>query len=291
MSSFKTALALAAIAAAPPALACSTCKCGDYTLTLMGNEKPYAQRLRLAADVLTRSESAGAQETDEQRLNLGVSYALTPDWTLALRLPYVHKEVRGSNLSRIEAQGWGDADLLARRVLYQSMEPVTRSLAGLSLGLRLPTAERIRDAAGNEVDIDAQPDAGALAPQIGLWASRFAWPWFFSGAVSYFHYGEGRQGFDPGNAATASLLGQYALEQDWALQGGVDLRQAGRNRFSGVTDPDSGGGLAMASLGATWRPRGDFLLHAGVQLPLADQLNGEQDEDAALRLGFAFDLE
>lgn len=293
LSRFLPGLALAAVL--PAAWACSTCKCGDYTLTLMGSEKPYDQRLRFAADLLSRSEAAGEPglsqaRTDEQRLSLGVSYALNPDWTLALRLPYVRKQLEEANLARTQTQGWGDADLLARRVLYRSPGAVTGLLGGLSLGLRLPTSERIRDGQGVLVDIDAQPDAGATAPQLGVWASRFAYPWMFNASATYFRYGKARQGFDPGDAVTGSLLGQFALDQDWALQLGLDARHAQRNRFSGAVDDDSGGTLVMAQAGLAVRAGPELLLHLNAQQALRDRLNGEQEEDFALRLGFAFDL-
>ncbi|MFP5306414.1 MAG: transporter, partial [Gammaproteobacteria bacterium] len=48
------------LSAAAPAQACSTCKCGDYSITLLGVEKPYAGRLRGSFDTLVRSETQGA---------------------------------------------------------------------------------------------------------------------------------------------------------------------------------------------------------------------------------------
>ena len=289
-------LALASLLATPAAWPCSTCKCGDYTLTLLGAEKPYDQRLRFAADVLSRSESAGRagldeQETDETRLTLGASYTLNDDWTLALRLPFVRKTLTSANLARTEAEGLGDADLLARAVLWRSPEVVTRSLAGITLGLRVPTAERVRDGAGELVDIDAQPDAGATAPQLGAWYSRFAFPWMLNASATVFSYGEARQGFDPGDAVTGSLLGQYALTQDWAVQFGLDARYAQINRFDGVEDEDSGGTLVMGNLGLAARVGAELLLHLNVQQALLDDLNGEQKEEFALRAGFAFDFQ
>ncbi len=283
------------LAHAPSALACSTCKCGDPTLTLMGLEKPYAGRLRAGIDYLNRSESQGAPgrdraRTDEQRLQFSLAWSPDRAWTLAAQLPLVRKTLAADNLARAEAEGVGDVDLVLRHVNWQDRASLPRQMAGFIAGLRLPTAEQVRAADGRLVDIDAQPDAGAWAPNLGLWYGQYRFPWFFSASARYFVFGDGRQGFEPGNALVASLRGQYALDTRWALQFGVDARQSGRNAFSGVEDPDSGGVLAMGYAGAALRLFGELLVDAGVQLPLLDGLHGQQDEDAALRLGLTVDF-
>ena len=64
------ASALAIGFASPAALACSTCKCGDYTITLFGTEKAYDGRLRVGLDYLYRSETAGAAGPTAHRRRL-----------------------------------------------------------------------------------------------------------------------------------------------------------------------------------------------------------------------------
>ena len=288
--------ALAGLAAALPsyAWACSTCKCGDYTITLLGSEKPYAGRLVAAIDYLLRSESAGEglekQDTDEQRLTLGLAYSFNQDWTLAVQVPFVHKEISSLDLSRQEAEGLGDIDLTARWVAFRSADGVSgRHLAGLRGGVRLPTADQVHDH-GELLDIDVQPDAGATAPNLGAWYAFFSYPWFASASATYFHYTEGHQNFHGGDVGLVSVLGQYALTQTLALQLGVDARQAGKNEFSGVPDPDSGGFLAMGSAGLVWRIGDDLVLSGGGQVELVEHLNGTQQEDPTLRLGISYDF-
>ncbi len=289
------AAALVVLAASPTAQACSTCKCGDYTITLFGAEKPFDQRLRLAADLLHRAESQGdpavnARETDETRLLLGLAYSLSEDLTVALQLPLVRKTLKDSTLARQEAEGVGDADLVARWVLYRQGAVSGRHLAGLRLGVRAPTGEQVRDSAGARLDIDVQPDAGAWAPNVGIWYGYFRFPWNLNATLTWLHFDEGRQGFAPGNAAVASLHAQYGVTPTVALQAGLDARFAERNRFSGVLDPDSGGTLAMVFAGAAVRVFDELILNAGVQLPLLDRLNGVQEEDPVVRFGLAYDL-
>lgn len=278
---------------AMPAQACSTCKCGDYTITLQGTEKPYAGRLRAAVTSLWREESQGAglgeRRTEEWRSTLGASYSLTDDLTLAAELPWVRKRVSDGNLASQTAEGIGDADLTAWWVLYRSSETVTQHLAGLRLGARLPTSEQVR-ANGRLVDIDAQPDAGAWAPTLGGWYRHYRFPWMLSVSGAYYAYQDGRQGFAPGDAWVATLLTQYAVSQTWALRAGIDGRYAGRNQFSGVTDPNSGGSLAALQAGVAARFFHELVLSAGIQVPVWDGLNGEQAEQESLRLALAYDF-
>ncbi len=285
--------ALAAAVSSNAALACSTCKCGDYTITLLGSEKAYSGRFRAAVDYVYRSESAGVgageQETTEQRTTLGLAYSFSDDITLALQVPFVRKEIEAGNLARQEAEGLGDIDLTARWTLYRNGAVSGRHLAGVRAGVRLPTADEVK-ADGELLNIDVQPDAGATVPSLGAWYGYYRFPWFATATITAFKYGEGNQQFEGGDAVVVSTLAQYGLTQTFALQLGVDARWSGRNRFSGVADPDSGGTLAMAFAGAALRIGEDFLVHAGAQLPLIEELNGRQDEDPALRVGMTYDF-
>lgn len=289
-------LSVAALGAVPPAaLACSTCKCGDYTITLLGDEKAYAGRFRAGLEAVWRAESQGEpgvdeRSTDEQRLLLGFAYSLNPDWTFAAQIPFVRKQIEDADLSRQEAEGLGDIDLLARWTLLRSGESSVRHVGGLRLGVRLPTTEQLRDPNGQRMDIDVQPDAGATAPNIGGWYSYFHFPWFLSSSLTYFNFGDGHQEFSPGNAVVGSMLGQYAFTPATAVQLGLDARYAQENRLVGVEDPDSGGVLTAGFAGVALRFFEDVVVNAGVQVPLVENLHGFQDEDTSYRLGLTYDF-
>lgn len=284
----------AAVIAPGPAAACSTCKCGDYTLTLLGSEKSFGQRLRLGLDYIVRSESAGAGEererTDERRTLFSAAYGFSEDFSLAVQLPYVSKEIESAEPGhRLRASGLGDMDVVGRYVLYRSGAVSGRHLAGLRLGVRLPTSEEI-EKHGEPLEIDVQPDAGATAPNVGGWYSYFRFPWFVTTSLNYYRYGDGRQHFEPGNATTGSVLGQYAFGTGAAIQLGLDARHAQGNRFSGVDDPDSGGLLATAFAGVALRTFDELVLSAGVQVPMVENLKGEQDEGTTFRVGLVYDF-
>jgi len=74
----------------------------------------------------------------------------------------------------------------------------------------------------------------------------------------------------------------------WAIM--IDGRYAGRNQFSGVTDPNSGGSLAALQAGVAARFFHELVLSAGIQVPVWDGLNGEQAEQESLRLALAYDF-
>lgn len=287
------ATACAAALAAPNALACSTCKCGDYTINLLGTEKPFANRFRMGVDTLVRSESQGAgiarQDADEWRTLLGLAWSVNENLSLAAQIPWVRKEIEDGTLARTEAEGLGDIDLIARYVLYRGGTGSGRHLAGVRAGVRLPTTEEIEDD-GEKLDIDVQPDAGSTVPSIGGWYSYFRFPWFVSTSLNYLSFGDGHQDFSPGDALTGSLLGQYGFNQTVAFQLGLDARYSEKNQFSGVDDPDSGGTLAMVFAGIAVRARDELIINAGVQTRLIENLNGEQEEDPVFRLGLAYDF-
>ena len=289
-----TVLLVSAVCVAPvPALACSTCKCADQTITLFGTEKPFSGRFRIALDYYARSETTGSgvseQTIDEERSTFGVAYSLSPDITLALLIPFVRKELETVTLARQEASGLGDIDFIARWVMRRSGGISGRHLAGLHGGVRLPTAEEVEDN-GMRLDIDVQPDAGATAPNIGAWYSYFRFPWFVNLSATYFTFSEGNQDFQAGDAFLASALAQYGINEKVALQFGLDVRHSERNDFSGVTDPNSGGVLAMGFTGLALRVGEELLVSLGYQSPLIENLHGDQEEGDTFRIGLTYDL-
>lgn len=277
-----------------PALACSTCKCGDPTITLLGSEKAYSGRFRAGLDLLWRSESQGPagnrQDTEEFRSVLGLAFSPTPSWTLAVQMPWVDKTLTTPSRARQSGSGWGDADLSARYVMWRSGPMSGRHLGGLHGGLRVPSGDTLRDGQGRRLDIDAQPDAGALAPNLGAWYAYHRFPWFVSASALAFAFGDGRQGFEPGDALVASLSAQYGLSPRLALQVGLDGRHAERHHFDGLRDSDSGGSLLMARLGLAARLGSELVTNLAVQIPALDRLHGAQQENPSLRLSLAYDF-
>jgi hypothetical protein len=280
--------------AAGDALACATCQCGDYTLTLMGFEKAFSGRTRVAFDWMDREEEqgsgAGRRTLRDDSWFASASYAFTPDLSVGLRVPFTRKTADDATLARDEATGLGDADLVVKYALGQVGEATARHIWGVQGALRTPTSSERKDDAGTPVDIDAQPGTGAWAPGLGAWYGYFRYPAMVYASVLASNPGPGYQGLNGGAALVATLTTQRALTQDFSLQLGLEARYARRNRFFGVDDPDSGGTAGFLAPGVVWSPAMDWILHLSAQIPVWRNLNGEQHERGDIRLGVAFDL-
>ncbi|EIJ41470.1 hypothetical protein BegalDRAFT_0552 [Beggiatoa alba B18LD] len=278
-----------------PVLACSTCMAGDPTLSLMGTEKTYTGRLRLSADYLQRQERigiAGFNQTEltERRLTIGLSYAWNDRLNLAIRLPFVDKNLEYANLATQDSQAIGDIELSTKFTLTPETTDMHRHLWGLIAGIRLPTAPEQTDNAGRSLDIDVQTGTGAVVPQLGGWYGYYAFPYFFYSSVVLHYAFEGFEDFQAGEALVLTFAGQYALNHAVALQAGIDARWSAKNQFSDIDDPDSGGFIAFFSPKVMYTITEDVILNLGVQIPMIKQLNGEQTERSIWQAGIVYDF-
>jgi hypothetical protein len=278
------------------ALACATCLCGDPTITAMGTEKPFAGRLRVGMDYLTRGETvgeAGIDEhvIDEERVTLSLSYAPSADWILAASLPMVEKEVRRFDLSHGTGSGAGDTDLFARWYVRDAAEIPARHLWGLQFGVRVPTSSE-QESSGAPIDFDAQPGAGATIPNFGVWYGYFRTPAFIYLSAAYQHaIDDGYQGYEAGDVLLATAHAQRALgSHKLAVTFSLDGRVKERDHYDGVADEDSGGVLVMATPGIAWMPLTDLVVNLSYQIPAIENLYGRQEEDPVFRLGASYDL-
>ena len=276
-------------------LACATCQCGDYTLTLLGDEKNFAGRLRLGVEALARREAAGEPGVDEsvfdeRRYSLGASYSFNDRLSLAARLPYVRKDWHVDGVGDQTVSGLGDADLTARYTLGQTGGAVVRQRWGVQAGMKLPTSSEKTDASGAALDIDGQPGAGAWTPSLGAYYGYFHFPWMTQISLVATDPHPGYGGFKGGRALVLAAQSQYALNTAWSLQLEFDLRHALRNLEAGERDADSGGTLGSIAPGIAWSPATDVVLYASGQIPVIRSYNGVQHESGAVRVGIAFDL-
>jgi hypothetical protein len=273
--------------------ACSTCLAGDPTLTLMGTEKSYSGRLRIAGETLYRTETIGEANVNqsklrEQRFTLGLAYAWNERLNLAIRLPLIHKRLEYISLATEQTTGIGDVELVMKYTL-SDQEKRHKHLFGVLAGLRLPTASEQKNR-GESLDIDVQPGIGAWVPQAGVWYGRYRFPWFFY-ASSVIHLAtEGFQDFQAGTAVVTTFMTQYALNYNTAIQLGLDTRWSEHNQFADQADPDSGGWLALLSPGLVIKIAEDMLCHLVVSIPTLENLSGHHEEGTIVQLGITYDF-
>ncbi len=279
----------------PAAFSCATCLCGDPTLSTMGAEKPFTGRLRFSLDYLDRSEVSGMSgvdrtELDEQRTTLGISYWPAEKWAIGVRLPWTSKQLTESNLAQQNTNAIGDMDLDLRYYLWQDEIHRPRHLIGILGGIRIPLAaeEKI---SGTPLDVDVQPGGGLWLASIGLWHGFFNFPWMvYSSTQINTALDEGYSQYDYGSSLKLSSTLQYAVNYQFALRLGTDLRWSGRNQYNNIEDKNSGGFIAFLSPGIVMTVSPDLILHTSVQIPVIDQLNGEQEEKNIYRIGLTYDF-
>lgn len=277
------------------ALACATCMIGDPTLTTMGAEQPFAERLRMAAEFKHRTDTVGATgqgqtSLSEQRLAFSVAYAPL-DWLMmSAQLPVLWRTVEYENLAKDNHFGLGDLELRARLVFFEDRELAPRHLIAAIVGSRLPTAPIRTSDDGQRAPPELQPGAGAIAPFVGFSYSGFAGDWsgFVSSTLIY------PQEYGDGNQASLSLSTTAMLQlQPWRMLGfrlGIDTRLDGTAQENGAPEPDSGGFIAFLTPGLVLSPVTDLVINAAVYIPTLNLLDGYHKEGPSIALGVSYDL-
>jgi hypothetical protein len=289
------AATLAATAALAPgrAAACASCGCGDSTLTAMGLEKPYPNRVRLSLEERFNGHTAGDDGVWTLRSALAVSWSPTARVTLALMMPLVTEwpRVNGSGSGAGATTGLGDGEFWARVVVWRDRAFSPRHVLSLLGGLKAPTGPRLYDGSGYPLPDDDQPGTGSWDPQAG---ASYAWYGervsLFS-SVSYRYGTPGRRGYQRGQALGASAGAQYQPIDRVALSAAAEVGWSAADRMdSGIAVPDSGGTIVAVTPAVAVAPTSNWLIRAGVQIHLFDRLNGNQTDSPAVFLSTVVDL-
>lgn len=279
-----------------PVLACASCACGDPTLTLFGQEKPFENRFRASLEYRRRSESTGAMQagrirSTEDRFTLGAAWAPVESLMAGIQVPLVRKEMTEPNLAEQGAFGLGDIELTAKLFFWPGSDAgYRRHLFGILAGLRFPTSRTEQDGTGAPLAIEAQPGTGAWAGNIGGWYGYYRNPWSMHLTVYAHLPSEGRLQYEAGKAFLASGTLQYQIVRQVAVQAGLDTRWSRRDREGGVIQPNSGGAILFVSPGVIWSPIEDFLVHVIARIPAANGLNGSHQEGVYIQGGMIYDF-
>jgi hypothetical protein len=292
-----TALAAVALSfsSARPALACATCSCGDPTLTLMGNEQPFVGRFRGSSELRYRSDDIGTPGEDqaelhEVRLDLGLAFAPIRKLNLSLSMPILWREASFVDLSRQSVMSPGDLELRGRWVAYRDRFFAPRFMAGLTFGIKWPTAPVARQADGTLYDLRVQPGTGSKDAILGGFLSYFKHPWSAYGSVMLYEAGDGHFGLEPGRSLRATVSAQYQPLKDLSLRLGSDGRLDARTEENDVVDPDSGGVMVFGTADVLYSPKSDLILRLGTALPVVQGLYGDHREGPMLTLGAVYDF-
>ena len=293
--SIAAAAFAAAVGLAPEAWACSTCACGDPTLTVMGAEQPFGQRLRAAALVRTSGQTFGsgavATELREVRTELSLAYAPTAWLMVSLTTPLVRRVIDFPNLARDTTLALGDLELRVRAFLWRDRSFRPRHLIAALAGLELPTARSWASAGDDARPVVLQVGSGSFDPLAGATYSYFGAQVSFHAVSTVLVPTRGFEGARQGLSWRTSLAAQY---QPWSYLGlriGADARvDRPAVEPGGSGDPNSGGLVGFATVGLVSSVLDDLVVQASLSLPVVQQQRGEQAEALAVMAGVTYDL-
>jgi hypothetical protein len=250
--------------------------------------------------------------------SLGLAYGVTERFTLALSLPFVHRDdlragshshsggVAHNGVDRLgSSSGVGDAILLGQFRLTPDHHAPWQ--AALLAGVKLPTgATHVRDRDGDRFETEHQPGTGSLDPLLGLAVTR-RFDRVSLDANALYHFSRrGAQDTRLGDRAQYNLSLAYRLggeaphehgEHDHApgtpphehvpppQSTAVDLvlelngEWEGRQRESGVIEAESGGHTLYLSPGVRVTPSPRWSASLSLGLPVVQRIRLSHPEN------------
>jgi hypothetical protein len=280
--------ALAAFAAPAPGHACSMCQCGDPTYRVVGDQmfERHAWRASLEAehlgkDQVAESDPAARESEAENRATAAVAWCPVPRLRVVARVPLAWRTISAPD-GRSRMAGLGDPDLLAHAQLLRR----GADWLAVSAGLKTPWGQNDRTLGGIRAEEHLQPGTGATSLSAGLAAS-----WTPEGASHVYvaaarrWNGRNAAGYRYGDVVTADLAWQRALSPRLSAAAELDYRFAARDDAAGARDPNTGGAVLYACPRLNLKLNGPFALRLGLQIPLVQNLFGDQREHTNLQSG------
>ena len=226
-----------------------------------------------------------------------LGYGATPDLALFVVVPYVDKSLditqAGARISR-SASGLGDINLFGRYTLFKRDWPGRTLRIAPFAGLELPTGDDGETDSLGRLPASVQPGSGSWDPFGGVVLTYQTLAFEIDAQASYRANTEAH-GFAFGDVARLDGSLQYRL---WPRELGsgipgflygvleANLIHRDRNQAGGADDPNSGG-LSLFVLPGLQYVTKRWIIEAGVQIPLIQDLNGAAlEKDYILRTGF-----
>lgn len=277
------------------ASACASCGCGDPTLTSLGAEKPFRNRLRLSLDGRYRTDKIGQFGVDQIALNewrLDGQVAWAPHERLFLvgTVPLLARTVSYVNGGEIKTTGIGDIELRAKAFVFQDRVMFPQHLLAVHAGIKIPTAPMQHGPDGSKLPIEVQPGTGSWDPLVGVSYAFFTRPWSFYTSASAAVPLRGTDEFRASRSLRLAASVQRQFIPQLALRLGADVRIDGKSYEDGAPERDSGGAIAFASPELLISPITDLIFVLSVRVPVVQALNGYHREGPILGFAIAYDL-
>ena len=311
---FILSLAAAFLFIAETILACSVCRCGDQSFFINNARQLTAGRFLFAVEHFnTRKSAMAAAHHDEHglalakfaapfaiqhgevaeaqvqnALQLTLKYGLTNRIMVMASAPYTFNRISAEG-STEKTDGLGDPEIMAMAHLL-SFANNAWALQAVA-GVRLPLGKSDQtDETGARLEQHLQTGSGAAAGIFGaqLLHGGGKVPLFFS--VSYQTNGTNDHDFVYGNVFRFNAAAQRALSKPLDLIAEINGRVADYDVDGTETDANSGGTVVYFSPGLRLQLGGALSLRSQVQIPVVENLHGEQNEKVNIRTGLVWSL-
>lgn len=218
----------------------------------------------------------------ESEFGVELTYGLTGDWAIGVELPYSKKEEAGMNSS-----GRGDASLFTKYRFWRHDTLGAQESMAILVKVKFDTA------------VDNKTPAlgsGTRDTILGFAYGYEGRKWYRFASIRHRRNGKNDAGLRRGDKWLLDFVGGIRFkptgyrEPDtvWLLELNGEYGQ--RAKSNGVTLANTGGTEWFLSPGIFWTKR-NFAIKAGVQIPIASDLNGRQEEfDYRAKLVFEWHL-
>ncbi len=226
-----------------------------------------------------------------------LGYGATPDLALFGVVPYVHKSLditEGGAQRTRGASGLGDVSLFGRYTVFRRDWPGRTLRIAPFVGLELPTGDDDETDAFGRLPASVQPGSGSWDPFGGVVLSYQTLDFQIDAQASYAAKTEAND-FEFGDVARLDASLQYRL---WPRELGAgvpgflygvletNLVYQHKNQVGGGDDPNSGGLTVFILPGLQYVTK-RWIVEAGVQVPVVQDLNGTAlEKDYIIRAGF-----
>ncbi len=267
----------------------TVCKCGGFLLTawlVIGNSYGHDPIFSPGPHVLFKGgvelhaglEGEQAGDERENQAALEITYGITGNWAAGIELPFVNKD-DGS----MSSSGQGDITLFTKYRFWRKDTFGAQDSAAVLFRVKLDTAAE-----------DEVPALGTGTTDFltGIAYGHESLKWYRWASFRYRRNGENDTGLRRGDRLFLDFVGGIRLRPTeylkpdtvWLLE--LNGEYNARAERNGVELADSGGSEWFLSPGIFWTRR-NLALKAGVQVPVASDLNGQQEEsDFRARLTF-----
>ncbi len=206
-----------------------------------------------------------AGDKDKTEVALELTYGITGDWAAGVDIPYIDQ----SDLTQ-SASGQGDLTAFTKYRFWRDDGPGLQQSMSIALQLKTDTG-------------DKAVSSGTTDGLLGLAYGYEGRTWYRWAAARYRFNGENNDGVRQGNKLLVDLVGGIRLKRTgymeadtvWLLE--LNAESTDNTQLNSTNQSNSGGTELFVAPGIFWTKR-NFAVKAGIQIPVASNLNGNQQQ-------------